>query len=99
MGLKETWGLREEDFLVKSREGHPRERERWLCLLWLFQGASQSEVSRRLKRTRETIQIWKENFEEKGPSALKYQKTGGWKISTDKKGRKRVSKYYREKAS
>lgn len=77
MTLHTTQGLQQDDFLRNSREGHPRKRERWLALFWISQGVSQSEVARRLGRKRQTIQMWKENFEQYGSESLNFTRPGG----------------------
>jgi transposase len=77
MGIKTNWGLRPNDFIKESREGHPRKRERWLALFWLSQNISQSEVARRLGRTRETIRSWQKSFEKRGPLSLEFCRPGG----------------------
>lgn len=75
--IKKKWGLKEDGFLKRSRRGHPRTRERWLALLWLIQGISQMEVASRLNRSRKIIRDWQKLFEEGGPKALEYKRTGG----------------------
>lgn len=77
MGLTTTWGLQLDDFLQKTRQGHPRKREKWLALFWIAQDIAQAEVARRLGRTRKTVQVWKENFEQNGPEILNFVKPGG----------------------
>ena len=77
MRLTTTWALQPDDFLQESRHGHPRKRERWLALYWMVQNVSQAEIARRLGRTRETIQIWKEAFEQNGPESLNFTRSGG----------------------
>ncbi len=79
MGLTTNWGLQADEFIKKTRQGHPRERERWLAVYWLSQGIAQAEVARRLRRTRNAIQTWKENFEKKGPNSLNFRRSGGRK--------------------
>ncbi len=75
--IKKKWGLKEEDFLKRSRVGHSRTGERWLALYWLIQGVSQMEVASRLNRTRDSIREWQQSFEQKGPEGLEYKKAGG----------------------
>ena len=77
MGLTMTWGLQPNDFLQETRNGHPRKREKWLALFWLVQDVSQAEVARRLGRTRKTVQAWKENFEQYGPTSMDFTRPGG----------------------
>ena len=77
MGLTTTWGLQVDDFLHESRHGHPRKRERWLALFWLVQNISQAEIARRLGRARETIQTWKEKFEQHGAQSIDFARSGG----------------------
>lgn len=77
MELTTTWGMQMDEFLQKSRQGHPRKRERWLALFWLAQNISQAEIARRLGRRRETIRAWKQNFEQNGPGSIEFSRSGG----------------------
>jgi transposase len=77
--------MEEEDFLKAIRSGHPRERERWLAIYWLYMGENITEVKRRLKRSWETIKTWKENFEKGGKKSLLYKRSGGKARSLNKK--------------
>ncbi len=75
--LKKDWDLKKEDFLKHCRGAYSRENERWYAVYWMWQGISQSEVARRLNRSRPTIQAWRENFEAKGVEGLVYKRSGG----------------------
>ena len=77
MKIKKKWGLKKADFLKLSRQGHPRTCERYQALYWLEDGETQMEVANRLNRTRNVVRNWQRMFEEGGPEALEYRRTGG----------------------
>ena len=59
------------------RESHPRTRERLMALYEIAQGQSATQVGRATKRNPQTVMEWVHRYNQGGPSAIKYQHTGG----------------------
>ena len=56
---------------------HPRTRERFLALYEMTQGQSATQVAQSLNRHDETVHHWVHQYNERGPSALSFVRTGG----------------------
>ena len=57
---------------------HPRTRERFLALYEVTEGSSALNWAARTDRRHSTILEWIHTYNERGPEALIYQRTGGW---------------------
>jgi Homeodomain-like domain len=56
---------------------HPRSRERFLALHEIAQGRCATAVGERTGRRAQTVMGWLHAYNEHGPKALTYQRTGG----------------------
>ena len=56
---------------------HARSRERFLALHDVAQGACATQVAERTGRHPQTVMGWLHGYNERGPEALLYQRTGG----------------------
>jgi transposase len=56
---------------------HARSRERFLALYDIAQGACATQVAMRTGRHPQTVMGWLHAYNEHGPEALRYQRTGG----------------------
>jgi transposase len=56
---------------------HPRSRERFLALHDIAQGSCATEVAERTDRRPHTVMDWLHTYNERGPEALMYRRTGG----------------------
>ena len=56
---------------------HPRSRERLLALHDIAQGDCATAVAERTGRRPQTVMGWLHAYNERGPGALLYQRTGG----------------------
>ena len=56
---------------------HARSRERFLALYDITQGACATEVAEHTGRHPQTVMDWLHSYNEHGPKALFYQRTGG----------------------
>jgi hypothetical protein len=56
---------------------HPRSRERFLALHEIAQGSCATTVAARTGRRAQTVMGWLDAYNEHGPEALRYQRTGG----------------------
>ena len=56
---------------------HPRSRERFLALHEIAQGSGATTVAARTGRRAQTVMGWLHTYNEHGPEALSYQRTGG----------------------
>ena len=56
---------------------HPRSRERFLALHDIAQGSCATEVAERTDRRPHTVMDWLHTYNEHGPEALMYRRTGG----------------------
>ena len=56
---------------------HDRSRERFLALHEVAQGACATEVAARTGRHPQTVMGWLHGYNEHGPEALLYRRTGG----------------------
>ena len=56
---------------------HPRTRERALALFDIAQGRCATQVALRTGRRAQTVMGWVHAYNERGPDALIYRRTGG----------------------
>jgi hypothetical protein len=56
---------------------HPRSRERFLALHEIAQGRCATAVAERTGRRAQTVMGWLHAYNEHGPEALRYQRSGG----------------------
>jgi transposase-like protein len=56
---------------------HPRTRERFLALYEITRGQSATQVAQSLNRHDETVHHWIHQYNERGPLALRFVRTGG----------------------
>jgi hypothetical protein len=56
---------------------HPRSRERFLALHEIAQGSCATAIAARTGRRAQTVMGWLHVYNEHGPAALTYQRTGG----------------------
>ena len=56
---------------------HTRSRERFLALHDIAEGACATQVAMRTGRHPQTVMGWLHTYNEHGPAALTYQRTGG----------------------
>jgi hypothetical protein len=56
---------------------HPRSRERFLALHEIAQGRCATAVAARTRRRAQTVMGWLHAYNQHGPEALIYQRTGG----------------------
>jgi Homeodomain-like domain len=74
----EKWGQTLDDLrqLAVSSE-HPRTRERFLALYEVARGQSATAWAARSERHDDTVQAWVHAYNQSGPEALTYRRTGG----------------------
>jgi len=74
----QKWGQTPEDLLRLGLEStHTRTRERFLALYEVTQGCNATVWSERSRRHHQTVQAWIHRYNEGGPKALTYARTGG----------------------
>ena len=56
---------------------HPRSRERFLALHEIAQGGCATEIATRSGRHAQTVMGWVHVYNERGPAALLYRRSGG----------------------
>ena len=72
------WGQTPEDLRSLALSApHPRTRERALALFDIAQGSCATQVALRTARTAQTVMGWVHAYNERGPDALAYRRTGG----------------------
>jgi len=73
------WNQSLDDLLKGSIESsHARTRERYLALYMIALGQTNATVwAQTLGRENETVMNWVHNYNERGPDALIYRRTGG----------------------
>jgi|RifCSP13_3_1023840.scaffolds.fasta_scaffold27985_2 hypothetical protein len=75
----EKWGQTPDDLRRLAIESeHARTRERFLALYQITQGSSATAWAQRTGRHDDTVQQWVHDYDQHGPEALKYRRTGGW---------------------
>ncbi len=74
----ERWGQTVADLRQLALSAtHPRSRERYLALHDIAQGRCASEVAEHTGRRPHTVKGWLHAYNEHGPAALLYRRTGG----------------------
>jgi Winged helix-turn helix len=74
----ERWGQAPADLRqLALSAAHPRSRERFLALHDIAHGSCATEVAERTGRRPQTVRGWLHRYNEHGPMALLYQRTGG----------------------
>ena len=56
---------------------HPRSRERFMALYEIVQGTNATEIARRTGRNHQTVHGWVHLYNQSGPDALVYRRSGG----------------------
>lgn len=74
----ERWAQSAEQLrqLALSAE-HPRSRERLMALYEICGGKNASQIGRASQRNPQTVMEWVHRYNEKGPEAMLYRRTGG----------------------
>ena len=74
----ERWGQTEADLRRLALSApHARSRERFLALHDIVQGACATRVAERTGRHAQTVMGWLHGYNEGGPEAVLYRRTGG----------------------
>lgn len=74
----ERWGQTQADLRhLALSAAHARSRERFLALHDVAQGACATQVAERTGRHPQTVMGWLHSYNEHGPAALVYGRTGG----------------------
>jgi Homeodomain-like domain-containing protein len=74
----QRWGQTIADLRdLALNAAHPRSRERFLALHEIAEGNCATTVAERTGRRAQTVMGWLHAYNEHGPEALTYQRTGG----------------------
>jgi Homeodomain-like domain len=74
----ERWGQTAADLRdLAVSASHARSRERFLALHEIAQGHCATEVAERTGRRPQTVMDWLHRYNDHGPAALLYQRSGG----------------------
>jgi transposase len=74
----DRWGQTPADLRhMALNAAHTRTRERMLALHDVAQGACATQVAERTGRRPQTVMDWVHSYNEHGPAALSYRRTGG----------------------
>lgn len=74
----ERWGQTGEDLRdLALKAPHARSRERFLALHEIARGSCASAVAERTGRHPQTVMGWLHRYNEGGPEAVRYRRTGG----------------------
>jgi hypothetical protein len=74
----QRWGQTVADLRhLALSAAHPRSRERFLALHDIAEGGCATAVAERTGRRAQTVMGWLHAYNEHGPEALTYQRTGG----------------------
>ena len=72
------WGQTPEDLRRLATDApHPRTRERFLALYEITQASCATRVAPHTQRHPQTVMGWVHTYNEHGPAALAYRRTGG----------------------
>jgi hypothetical protein len=72
------WGQTPEDLReLATSAAHQRTRERFLALYEITQARCATRVAARSGRHPQTVMEWLHRYNERGPAALGYRRTGG----------------------
>jgi transposase len=74
----EQWGQSAERLRQLALEAeHPRSRERLMALYEICDGKNASQVGRATQRNPQTVMEWVHRYNDEGPEAMLYRRTGG----------------------
>ena len=74
----DRWGQTPEDLRqLATSAAHQRTRERFLALYEVTQASCATEVATRTRRHPQTVMEWLHRYNEGGPEAVQYRRTGG----------------------
>ena len=74
----QRWGQTVADLRhLALSAAHPRSRERFLALHEIADGGCATAVAERTERRAQTVMGWLHAYNDHGPEALSYQRTGG----------------------
>lgn len=74
----EKWAQSAEQLRqLALRAEHPRSRERLMALYEICGGKNASQVGRDSQRNPQTVMDWVHRYNEAGPEAVLYRRTGG----------------------
>ena len=74
----DRWGQTQTDLRELALNAtHARSRERFLALYDIAEGACATQLAMRTGRRAQTVMGWLHAYNEHGPEALTYQRTGG----------------------
>jgi Homeodomain-like domain len=74
----DRWGQTQTDLREMAlNAAHARSRERFLALHDIAEGACATQVAARTGRHLQTVMGWLHTYNEHGPEALTYQRSGG----------------------
>jgi hypothetical protein len=74
----DRWGQSAADLRdLAVRASHARSRERFLALHEIVQGRCATEVAERTGRRPQTVMDWLHRYNNHGPAALLYRRSGG----------------------
>ena len=74
----EQWGQRPDDLRALAvSSSHERTRERFLALYEMSSGTSATGVAERIGRHPQSVMQWVHAYNDGGPGALVYRRTGG----------------------
>lgn len=72
------WGQTPEDLRqLATSAAHQRSRERFLALYEITRAGCATQVAERTGRHPQTVMEWLHTYNEHGPAALAYRRTGG----------------------
>ena len=75
----EKWGQTPDELRRLAVEAdHARTRERFFALYQVTQGCSATAWAQQTGRHDDTVQQWVHDYNERGPEAMTYRRTGGW---------------------
>ena len=75
----ERWRQTADDLRQLARDSaHRRTRERFLALYEVAKGWSATAWADETERRHETVRRWVCSYNEGGPAAMVYRRTGGW---------------------
>lgn len=74
----QKWGHHAEDLRqLALSASHPRSRERLMALYDIYGGKNATQVGHASGRNPQTVMDWVHRYNDKGPEALLYRRTGG----------------------
>jgi transposase len=74
----ERWKQDAESLRAQGlRAEHPRTRERFMALYEIAQGRNATQVGLKTLRNPQTVMRWVHQYNELGPEAMQYRRSGG----------------------